>query len=196
MDPIRFTIGRSPTTKKNSPRIFYVGARCPRCKKGDRPIVSPSEDFADYERAVAPPLQRRFAELRGGAAVTCTNCKGTGRKRSRPCLRCLGAGRSAQPIEVPVLVEARIYRARNLGDLSGYLDAIGDVLQTAGVVANDRQIQGWPMPTDGALPLRLDPARPRVELVITPLAPEELQAPLDFADPDDNDPPDSDEATE
>lgn len=34
------------------------------------------------------------------------------------------------PIETPVAIEARVYRDRNVGDWSGFIDAIGDVLQS------------------------------------------------------------------
>jgi hypothetical protein len=75
----------------------------------------------------------------------------------------------AVPFRVPVLVEAIFYRERDVGDLAGYIQALGDVLEVAGVVSNDRLIAGWPIPRDGRLPLRKDAERPRIELFITPV---------------------------
>ena len=156
----------------------HIPARLIQTAPPTSSFPDPKLDVIDLDLARYDALQRRFAQLRGGSLVTCSNCRGSGEKRSRPCLRCLGARVCALPLSAPVLVEAVVYREANRGDLSGYLDAIGDVLQTAGVVANDRQIVGWPMPSDGSLPLRIDRERPRIELVIHVLADDAIQIPL------------------
>jgi len=70
-----------------------------------------------------------------------------------------------------VSVSAQIYRARDVGDLVGYCQAIGDALQGGGgrknrvpcVLADDRQIKSW----DGSR-LLIDRENPRVELEIEP----------------------------
>lgn len=79
-----------------------------------------------------------------------------------PHLQQQHAGR--EPIATPVNVRATFYRDANRGDLVGYMTALADVLEKAGVVANDKWIMGW----DGTR-LDKDAARPRVELEIGPL---------------------------
>jgi Holliday junction resolvase RusA-like endonuclease len=64
----------------------------------------------------------------------------------------------------PCGIAATFYRARRVGDLDNFLAALGDCLQKAGVIKNDRQIMSW----DGSR-LEADPKNPRVELLITPL---------------------------
>lgn len=66
------------------------------------------------------------------------------------------------PIAQPVNCAALFYRERDIGDSHGFYQGLADVLQEAGVVADDRWIKTW----DGARLLK-DPARPRVELVLT-----------------------------
>ena len=61
-----------------------------------------------------------------------------------------------------VNVEAKIYRDRDVGDTNGFTQAIGDWLEHAGILVNDRQIDGW----DGTERLK-DAACPRLELCIT-----------------------------
>lgn len=46
-----YTIPLPPITKKNSPQIFYMGARCPVCHKGKIARVMPSAAYLKYERA-------------------------------------------------------------------------------------------------------------------------------------------------
>lgn len=64
-----------------------------------------------------------------------------------------------KPVDWPVKVCAMVYRDANRGDLIGYLQAIADALETAGVVENDRLIVSW----DGSRML-VDRANPRVEI--------------------------------
>jgi Holliday junction resolvase RusA-like endonuclease len=70
-----------------------------------------------------------------------------------------------QPIRHPVNVRALVYRERAAGDLVNFMQAIGDALQVANVVVDDKFIVSW----DGSR-LRKDAKRPRVELEITPAA--------------------------
>ena len=59
----------------------------------------------------------------------------------------------------PVAVRALIYRDRNVGDATGFYQAIGDALQSAEVITNDSLIEHW----DGSRRLK-DAANPRVEI--------------------------------
>jgi len=65
------------------------------------------------------------------------------------------------PIREPVSVRAIFYRDRNLGDLVGYQQALGDWLEAVQILANDRQIVSW----DGTR-LAVDRQRPRIEVEI------------------------------
>lgn len=47
----KYTVPLAPVTKKNSPQIFYMGARCPVCNKGKTASVMPSAAYLKYERA-------------------------------------------------------------------------------------------------------------------------------------------------
>lgn len=182
-EPLRFTLFISPTTKKTSNEVVYKGTRCPSCRRGVLPIVLPAANYRAFEKACAPGMQRKYSSLFPRREIAdCGVCKGTGIKQKKACIGCGGRGKRTLPMEGAVLVEAIFYREANRGDLSGYLEAVGDLLQTAGVIGNDRQIQGWPLPADGRLPLRKDPQNPRVEIVITPIA-VVLELPLDLAPP-------------
>ena len=68
------------------------------------------------------------------------------------------------PCQDPCNLTARIYRDKNHGDLGNYLAAICDALEKAGVVVNDKWIQGF----DGSR-LHVDRKNPRVELELTAL---------------------------
>lgn len=57
MAEIKYTIFGDPRTKKNSSQIFYKGSRCPVCKKGRIPFVSPSEAFKKYEALALQQLR-------------------------------------------------------------------------------------------------------------------------------------------
>ena len=65
------------------------------------------------------------------------------------------------PITEPVHVQATFYREANRGDLIGYMQALADVLEDAGVLANDRQIVCW----DGTA-MTKDKEKPRIEISI------------------------------
>lgn len=62
----------------------------------------------------------------------------------------------------PVRVTAVFYRDRATGDLVGYMQALGDLLQNAGVIADDKLIASW-----GETRLDKDPKNPRVEVTIS-----------------------------
>ena len=76
-----------------------------------------------------------------------------------PQMRIAWAGR--QPVTYPVNVRAVFYRDANRGDLIGYMQALADALETAGVLENDKYVLSW----DGSR-LRVDRERPRVEVEI------------------------------
>jgi hypothetical protein len=71
-------------------------------------------------------------------------------------------GRDAFPILVPVHVSAIFWRHANVGDLVGYEQALGDLLEHAGIIGNDKQIYSW----DGSV-LNTNPQNPGISLVIT-----------------------------
>ncbi len=70
------------------------------------------------------------------------------------------------PYREPVRVSATFYREANRGDLIGYMQALADVLEDAGVVENDRLIVDW----DGTR-MTKDKDFPRVELEVKEVAP-------------------------
>lgn len=74
------------------------------------------------------------------------------------------AMRGAAAFSGRVQVSAVFFRARAIGDLDNYMKAMGDILQTAKVIANDRLIVSW----DGTR-LESDSKRPRVELRVQAL---------------------------
>ena len=139
----------APRTKKNSARVVTIPAkgarRCHACgKMPGFPKVLPSEAYETWERAA----------LREMLVIV-------------PALRAAGV---ELPITAPISVEALVYvepRAdgkmrADVGDVCGYYQAVGDMLQAAGIIADDRQIEDW----DGSRRL-IDAANPRVEIYIT-----------------------------
>lgn len=62
----------------------------------------------------------------------------------------------------PVNCAAVFYRDAHRGDAVGYYQALGDALEAAGVVSNDKWIVQW----DGSR-LRKDANRPRIEVTLT-----------------------------
>lgn len=77
------------------------------------------------------------------------------------------------PITEPVRVKALFYREARTGDLTGYLQALGDWLQDsrqrngktvrvgAGIIRDDSQIESW----DGSRRMH-DKLRPRIEVTV------------------------------
>ncbi len=123
--------------------MMYIIKGAPRTKKtsnrivlaGKYPKVLPSAAFKSYERSAVPQL---WAQHRGLGMPTYTG---------------------------PVHVRATFYREKNLGDWTGYVQALADILEAAQVVKNDRQITHW----DGTR-LDKDASYPRVELEVTEVA--------------------------
>lgn len=60
-----------------------------------------------------------------------------------------------------VTVRALVYRQADVGDMNGYQQAIGDMLQHAGILVDDKLIRDW----DGSRLLK-DAERPRIEIEI------------------------------
>ena len=147
-----FVIHGAPRTKKNSSRVVTIptkGARrCRACghMPGFRKVL-PSEAYEAWEAAALQEMLLVRQRLRGAGIDL--------------------------PILTPVSVTAAIYRDRNVGDAVGYYQAVGDMLQRAGVLKDDRQIEDW----DGSRRL-LDPDNPRVEIFLTVLTDVPVQESL------------------
>ena len=67
-----------------------------------------------------------------------------------------------QALNMPLNCCAAIYREALVGDAVGYYQAIGDCLEKAGIVIDDKHIVSW----DGTRLLK-DAKRPRVEVTLT-----------------------------
>jgi hypothetical protein len=134
-------ISGPPRTKKTSNNVIFLpkkGSRaCGAC--GHRPgfpKVMPSDAFREWELAALTQTVGIKTEFRRRGIVL--------------------------PIAGMVSIEALIYRAQLSGDACGFYQAIGDMLQSAGILSNDNQIEDW----DGSRRLK-DAGRPRVEIYIT-----------------------------
>lgn len=68
------------------------------------------------------------------------------------------------PIARPVNCRALFYRDADRGDAVGFYQGLADLLEHGGAVSDDKWIVSW----DGSRLLK-DSARPRVELVLTPI---------------------------
>ena len=67
--------------------------------------------------------------------------------------------------ECPVHVKALMYAGKGTEpDLSGALETVGDVLQAAVIIENDRWIKSW----DGSRVLTDDKDNPRTEITLEP----------------------------
>ncbi len=91
------------------------------------------------------------------------------------------------PLKGPVHVEALFYRDALRGDLTGYMQAVADWMQSpviriingrpklyrdgANIIADDAQIESW----DGSRLLK-DAARPRIEITVRPFQDHLLMA--------------------
>ncbi len=140
-----FAITGIPRSKKNSQRVVNIGPMCRVCgKRGGFPKVLPSKAFEAWE----------LAALRECMIV-------------KPKLRAAG-------VELPIMgqigIEALFYLPPTAAglmrldcpDLSNLFEAVGDMLQKAEIIGDDRQIEDW----DNSRRL-LDRERPRVEIFIT-----------------------------
>jgi hypothetical protein len=144
MTPLRFTILAQkrdgsivpPRTKKNTPRIVRKHSGV------GRPILLPSAEYEEWERAALSVLIR---------SKICA-------RRPEGSVAYLG-----NQIVHKVACRALVYRKADWGDACGYYQAIGDLLERAGIVSNDRLIVAW----DGSRLLK-DPVCPRVEVELTP----------------------------
>lgn len=138
----RDTEGRllHPVTKKNSAQII------PGRKFG---ALLPSEAYQVWSAGAL----RAFRE-----AGMAERYRATVRGKLRTLFRWL----PWPAIDYPVNCRALIYRHAATGDAVGYYQAIGDWLQLAGAVADDKHIVSW----DGSR-LWKDPQRPRVEVELT-----------------------------
>lgn len=144
-----FVIYGPPRTKKNHGKIIHIrqkGARpCASCGhvKGF-PKMMPSDQFTEWQ----DDALRQMLLIRARLAQRGVNL----------------------PIAGLVSIEARIYRETAIGDVNGYQQAIGDMLQAARVIVDDAQIEDW----DGTRRLK-DRERPRVEIYITVIEPRAVQ---------------------
>jgi Holliday junction resolvase RusA-like endonuclease len=146
-----FAVHGAPRTKKTHNRVVQIpnkGARrCYACgHMPSFPRVLPSEAYEAWEAAAL----REMLLVKG-------------------LLRQHG-------VELPILgavsVEAHIYLEpaadgklrRDCGDLCGFLQAVGDMLEKAEVIRNDRQIEDW----DGSR-RHPDAVNPRVAIFISTL---------------------------
>jgi len=151
-----FVIDGAPRTKKNSGRIVTIpaGRRCRFCgvARGFSKLL-PSEAHEEWYKSA---ITQAFV------------------------IKALLAGRGVElPISGAVSVECLVYcENRNIGDVAGYYQAVGDFLQSAGIIVNDSQIEDW----DGSR-RAVDKHRPRIEIYITVVNERPLQLQLkDIAD--------------
>lgn len=136
--PIAFTLFVVPRTKKTSNRLVSFGRPCYACRKKPFQKVLPSEAFEQMEREcqqMAPIIRSKLESA--GVPL---------------------------PIAGAVSVRARFYRDAERGDCHGFYQALADVLQEIGIIADDKQIHDW----DGTR-LYKDPAKPRIEVELTVL---------------------------
>jgi len=138
-----------PKTKKNSGRVISIpkkgGHRCGCCgHMPGFPKLLPSEAYERWEAA---------------CLVECIGIK-----------KALLDRGVVLPITAPVSIEAHVYLTPaasgkmrlDCGDLVGYLQAIGDLLQAAEILKDDRLVEDW----DGSR-RHVDAAQPRVEVYVT-----------------------------
>jgi Holliday junction resolvase RusA-like endonuclease len=147
-----FVVHGPPRTKKTHNRVvnipFKGSSRCRACGRiPGTPRVLPSEQYELWEKSA---LAQSFG-IKDGLKRAGVNL----------------------PIASLVNINAQVYREANIGDLAGYLQAIGDMLQKAGILLNDSQIDGW----DGSRRQK-DATNPRVEIFITVLVERSVQQAL------------------
>lgn len=130
----------APATKKNHATIIRTRGR------HGLPALIPSEQFQVWEKGaldacVAAGLAQRYKLEKNGK------------------LRVAHRWLPWPAVDYPVNCRAVICRQANIGDAVGYYQAIGDWLQAAGVVVDDKWIVSW----DGSR-MTKDAAAPRVEI--------------------------------
>ena len=136
---MKLVIEGAPRTAKNNQRIVTN----PRTGK---PFIIASKSKGAWATLLVDGIKRELVRI-GDEAVD------RGAVHYLPAL----------PISQPIQVKALFYRDRNIGDLDNYAHAVGDALQKAGVILNDKQIESW----DKSRKL-IDRVRPRVEITIEP----------------------------
>lgn len=140
-----------PRTKKTSQRVVWLKRKnTAPGQKQQFPKILPSEQYEHWFKNVmtyAPIINRQVANM--GIAL---------------------------PITGPVGVTALFFREANQGDLTGFMQAVADAIQTPverhgkqvrnglGIIEDDAQIVSW----DGSRLLK-DAANPRIELDVVQL---------------------------
>lgn len=125
----------------------------PRTKK-NHPVLIPRQKFP----TLVPSPQYREWE---GACLRSLRAAGIIKRR----VEREGRGwlwLQSPAIDFPVSCCALIYREALMGDAVGYYQAVGDCLEAAGIVTDDKYIVAW----DGSRLLK-DPKRPRIEITLT-----------------------------
>jgi Holliday junction resolvase RusA-like endonuclease len=151
---VRFVIPGDPRTKKNSGQIITLARRIwnPTLRRHEMkkfPKIMPSPQYLEWFKQAMQymPVIRRAIESKG------------------VCL----------PISGDIAIAATFYRSiDHASDLNGYMQALGDFLQSpvirkekqtrdgAGIIEDDSQIFSW----DGTRQ-KIDRTNPRIEVVIT-----------------------------
>lgn len=151
MQPFRFKLFGPPRTKKTSSRIVAFGRPCYVCRKRPFQKIIPSEAFEEFE-----------ARSLTQSVVICA------------AIRALGI---SLPITEDVQVSALVYRDADRGDMTGFMQAIADVIQAPtenrkgmGIIRDDSQIASW----DGTR-LLIDRDRPRIEIEIKVIEPAQRE---------------------
>ena len=156
MTPLRIVVYGAPRTLKNSPqavlgRSLGKGQKCPWCGKPVSQRVFPSAAWREW-------LKDATIEVDGVKLVE------TGKGKSRQVLLWTTPARLWVPISEPVNCAAVFFRDRDQGDLIGFIQGIGDLLQERGVITDDVILRSF----NGSR-LALTDGRPRVEVELTPL---------------------------
>lgn len=161
--PMRLVIsGVAPRTHKNSPQIFRgISDAFLRDL-----ILSYQQDLPmgpHGEGTVFDWLKNRDSALPRPMMLPSANYQIWHHGATKAALPVLEKLRTYLPITTAVHVLAKVYREADQGDWCGYMQGIGDWMEHAGVLLNDRQIASW----DGSR-LYKDADNPRVELWVTP----------------------------
>jgi Holliday junction resolvase RusA-like endonuclease len=120
-----------PASKKNSQQLGYVGKKCPACGRALMRIF-PSKDYRNWERSALKQLAPQWHDPPLGSK------------------------------DQILWVRAVFYLAkRQRPDLTNLEEAVGDLLEKAGVITNDYWIGSW----DGSRKAK-DWEEPRVEITI------------------------------
>lgn len=175
----RLVIGGIPRTKKTSNSAFLLksftkGQPCPHCGKPIRQVVAPSKKWVEWVKTATVIMNghtlHRLPMMVNGERILVTHAlPGDG----RPAVR-------LKALDIPLNLEALIYRDANRGDLFGFLQGLGDFLQEWGVVANDVLIR-----TTDRTRLLKDQGRPRIDVTLTPIEIEAEQLAVGLPDEDD-----------